>query len=150
MLTLTYRYRIYPDATQELQMLEWLETCRHVYNYAVRERKDWINSRKCDVNACSLQSEYIISADAPYPDYYKQKKALTEAKKTNPQMKAVYSQTLQDVIGKVDSAFAFIKQRGYGFPRFVRRSKSLVLSEIHKIWQQRLWISSRVHPTVPT
>jgi putative transposase len=118
MLTLTYRYRIYPNAQQELQMLEWLETCRRVYNYAVRERKDWINSRKCDVNVCSLQSEYIIPADAPYPDYYKQKKALTEAKKTNPQMRAVYSQVLQDVIGRVDSAFAFMKQRGYGFPRF--------------------------------
>ncbi len=118
MLTLTYRYRIYPSAQQELQMLEWLETCRRVYNYAVRERKDSINSRKCDVNACSLQSEYIIPADTPYPDYYKQKKALSCAKKTNPQMKAVYSQVLQDVIGTVDCAFAFIKQRGYGFPRF--------------------------------
>lgn len=118
MLTLTYRYRIYPSAQQEVQMLEWLETCRRVYNYAVHERKDWINSRKCDVNACSLQSEYIIPADTPYPDYYKQKKALTEAKKTSPQMKAVYSQTLQEVIGRVDSAFAFMKQRGYGFPRF--------------------------------
>jgi putative transposase len=121
MLTLTYRYRIYPDATQELQMLEWLETCRRVYNYALRERKDWINSRKCDVNACSVQSEYIIPADTPYPDYYKQKKALTQAKKTNPQMKAVYSQTLQDVIGRVDSAFAFMKHRGYGFPTLVPR-----------------------------
>jgi putative transposase len=118
MLTLTYRYRIYPNAQQELLMLEWLETCRRVYNYAVRERKDWINSRKCDVLACSLQSEYIIPADTPYPDYYKQKKALTQAKKSSPQMKAVYSQTLQDVIGRVDSAFAFMKQRGYGFPRF--------------------------------
>jgi putative transposase len=118
MLTLTYRYRIYPNAEQELQMLEWLETCRRVFNYGVRERKDWINSRKCDVNVCSLQSEYVIPADTPYPDYYKQKKALTEAKKSNPRMKAVYSQVLQDVIGRVDSAFAFMKQRGYGFPRF--------------------------------
>ncbi len=114
MLTLTYRYRIYPSAEQELQMLEWLEACRRTYNYAVRERKDWINSRKCDVNACSLQSEYIIPADSPYPDYYRQKKALAEAKKTSPQMKAVYSQTLQDVIGRVDAAFAFMKQRRYG------------------------------------
>ncbi|USR93131.1 helix-turn-helix domain-containing protein [Phormidium yuhuli AB48] len=36
-------------------MLTWLETCRRVYNYAVRERKDWHNSRKCRVNTCSLQ-----------------------------------------------------------------------------------------------
>ncbi|NJR63635.1 MAG: transposase [Cyanobacteria bacterium CRU_2_1] len=118
MLTLTYRYRIYPDLQQELQMLDWLETCRKVYNYALRERKDWINSRKCSVNACSLQSEYIIPADTPYPDYYRQKKALTEAKKTNPGLKAVHSQVLQEVIGRVDAAFAAMKQRGHGFPRF--------------------------------
>ena len=133
MLTLTYRYRIYPNATQELQMLEWLETCRRVYNYALRERKDWINSRKCDVNACSVQSEYIIPADAPYPDYYKQKKALTAAKKTSPPLKAVYSQVLQDVIGRVDSAFAFMKQKGYGFPRFKKfgQFKSFLFPQIN-------------------
>jgi putative transposase len=132
MLTLTYRYRIYPSVNQELQMLEWLETCRRVYNHAVRERKDWINSRKCDANACSVVSEYIIPSDTPYPDYYKQKKALAEAKKTNLQMKAVYSQTLQDVIGRVDSAFAFMKQRGYGFPRFKKfgQFKSFVFPQM--------------------
>lgn len=132
MLTLTYRYRIYPDLQQELQMLNWLETCRKVYNYALRERKDWINSRKCAVNACSLQLEYIISADAPYPDYYRQKKALTEAKKTNPELKAVHSQVLQDVIGRVDSAFAAMKQRGHGFPRFKKfgQFKSFLFPQI--------------------
>ncbi|NJO77140.1 MAG: transposase [Cyanobacteria bacterium RM1_2_2] len=132
MLTLTYRYRIYPDLQQELQMLHWLETCRKVYNYALRERKDWINSRKCSVNACSLQSEYIIPADTPYPDYYRQKKALTEAKKTNPGLKAVHSQVLQDVIGRVDAAFAAMKQRGYGFPRFKKfgQFKSFLFPQI--------------------
>ena len=60
MLVLTYRYRLYPDMQQELHMDQWLEACRGVYNYAVRERKDWIKSRRCAVNACSLQSEYII------------------------------------------------------------------------------------------
>jgi putative transposase len=58
MLVLTYSYRIYPDLARELQMLNWLETCRQVYNYAVGERKDWIDSRKCSVNACTLQKEY--------------------------------------------------------------------------------------------
>ncbi len=133
MLTLTYRYRIYPSLQQELQMLNWLETCRKVYNYALRERKDWINSRKCSVNACSLQSEYIIPADAPFPDYYKQKKALTEAKKKNPELRAVHSQVLQDVIGRVDSAFAAMKQRGYGFPRFKKfgQFKSFLFPQIN-------------------
>jgi putative transposase len=118
MFHMNYRYRIYPDFEQEQQMLNWLETCRKVYNHAVRERKDWINSRKCQIDRCSLQSEYIIPADAPYPNYYAQKKALTAAKTDFPLIKSVHSQVLQDVIARVDSAFAFMKERGFGFPRF--------------------------------
>jgi putative transposase len=118
MFHMTFRYRIYPNFEQEQQMLNWLETCRKVYNHAVRERKDWINSRKCQADRCSLASEYIIPADAPYPNYYAQKKALTAAKPDFPLIKAVHSQVLQDVIARVDSAFAFMKERGFGFPRF--------------------------------
>ncbi|CCQ59205.1 Transposase, IS200/IS605 family [Crocosphaera watsonii WH 0003] len=44
-LNLNYCYRIYPDASQEKELLDWLEICRCVYNYALRERKEWINSR---------------------------------------------------------------------------------------------------------
>ena len=118
MLNLNYCYRIYPDASQEKELLDWLEICRCVYNYALRERKEWINSRKCKVNACSLHSEYIIPADQPFPDYYKQKKALTQAKKEYPSLKRVQSQVLQEVIGRLDKAFNFFWKRSFGFPRF--------------------------------
>ena len=84
----------------------------------MRERKEWINSRKCKVNACSLHSEYIIPADQPFPDYYKQKKALTQAKKEYPSLKRVQSQVLQEVIGRLDKAFNFFWKRSFGFPRF--------------------------------
>ncbi|MEQ8970696.1 MAG: helix-turn-helix domain-containing protein, partial [Coleofasciculus sp. C1-SOL-03] len=63
MITLNYTYQIYPDALQVESLNEWLETCRNVYNYALRELKDWISSRKCPVDRCSLESEYIIAAD---------------------------------------------------------------------------------------
>ena len=67
-------------------MQDFLEQCRRVYNYALRERKDWMNSRRCQVNACSLQSEYIIPADTPYPNYYAQKRNLTAARKIIPEI----------------------------------------------------------------
>jgi putative transposase len=118
MLNLTYNYRIYPGLDQKAQMLDWLEQCRRVYNYALAERKDWIGSRKCPVNACSIKQEYIISADAPYPDYYKQQNALTEAKKAIPELKAVHSQVLQDALKRLDKSFKFVQERGFGFPRF--------------------------------
>ncbi|WP_107669166.1 RNA-guided endonuclease TnpB family protein [Cyanothece sp. BG0011] len=118
MLNLNYCYRIYPDASQEKELLDWLEICRGVYNYALRERKEWISSRKCKVNACSLHSEYIIPADQPFPDYYKQKKALTQAKKEYPSLKRVQSQVLQEVMGRLDKAFNFFWKKSFGFPRF--------------------------------
>ncbi|MEQ9668500.1 helix-turn-helix domain-containing protein, partial [Coleofasciculus sp. G2-EDA-02] len=46
MLTFNYCYRIYPDATQEKRLIEWMEICRSAYNYALGEIKDWCNSRK--------------------------------------------------------------------------------------------------------
>lgn len=118
MFTINYQYRVYPSLEQETRMVNWLEICRSVYNYALRERKDWINSRKCDINSCSLRSEYIIPADAPYPDYYKQQNALTVAKEKLPHLKDVQSQVIQEPIRRVDTAFVAMKQRGHGFPRF--------------------------------
>jgi putative transposase len=118
MLNLTYSYRIYPDLDQEMQMLNWLEQCRRVYNYALAERKDWMNSRKCAVNACSIKQEYIIPADIPYPDYYKQQNALTKAKEVIPELDAVHSQVLQDALKRLDKSFKSMQKRGFGFPRF--------------------------------
>ena len=66
MITLTYEYKLKPTKQQTEQIDHDLEVCRRVWNYALRERKDWIASRKCPVNACSLRSEYIIPADEPY------------------------------------------------------------------------------------
>jgi transposase len=63
---MNYTYRIYPDLHQSAMMLEWLETSRQVYNRALRELKEWINSRKCWVDRCSIEREYIIPADVPF------------------------------------------------------------------------------------
>jgi putative transposase len=60
MLTLTHSYRIYPDSAQEQQLIEWMEICRGAFNYALREIKDWCDSRKCPIDRCSLEKEYII------------------------------------------------------------------------------------------
>ncbi|MGB3193549.1 MAG: helix-turn-helix domain-containing protein, partial [Limnoraphis sp.] len=67
MLTLTYEFKLIPSQEQIATIEEMLAVCRKVWNYALRERKDWISSRKCAVNSCSLQQEYIVPADAPYP-----------------------------------------------------------------------------------
>jgi putative transposase len=118
MFNLNYTYRIYPDEKQVSMLHDWIETCRKAYNYALRELKDWIASRKCPIDRCSLESEYIMSADYPFPGYQQQQNNLPKAKKDFPRLAAVPSQVLQTTIRRLHDARDFFQKRGYGFPRF--------------------------------
>jgi putative transposase len=57
MLTMNYTYRIHPNATGQTELLEGMERCRRVYNYALRELKNWIAARQCPADRCSLEKE---------------------------------------------------------------------------------------------
>ncbi|KKI99477.1 RNA-guided endonuclease InsQ/TnpB family protein [Prochlorothrix hollandica] len=118
MITLTYEYKLKPTKQQVEQIDHDLEVCRRVWNYALKERKDWIASRKCPVNACSLRSEYIIPADEPYPSFSVQCQRLTEAKRLNTDLASVNAQVLQQILRRLDQAFDRRKKLGFGFPRF--------------------------------
>ena len=121
MLNLTFEYKANPTPEQ-VQMIEHtLTVCRKVWNFALRERKDWINSRKCQINACSISGEYIIPADAPYPNYAQQCKSLTKAKAEFPELATVNAQALQQVLKRLEAAFVDMKRKGMGFPRFKNR-----------------------------
>ncbi|WP_017314759.1 RNA-guided endonuclease InsQ/TnpB family protein [Mastigocladopsis repens] len=132
MLTLTYEYKLKPTKQQIEDIENILTVCRKVWNYALRERKDWVNSRKCKVNACSLEYEYIIKADEPFPNYHVQAKRLTEAKKNNPELKSVNAQVLQQVLRTLDRAWEEMKSRNFGFPRFKKhfKMKSFVFPQL--------------------
>ena len=118
MLTLNYTYRIYPNLEQQALLDEWLETCRLSYNYALHELKDWIASRKCPIDRCSLESEYIMPAEYPFPGYHQQQNNLPKAKKLFTRLAAVPSQVLQTNIRRLHDAWDFFQKCGYGFPRF--------------------------------
>ncbi|HEY9901319.1 MAG TPA: transposase, partial [Candidatus Sericytochromatia bacterium] len=95
--------------------------CRKVWNFALRERKDWMSSRKCQINACSISGEYIIPAEAPYPNYARECKSLTIAKAEFPELATVNAQALQQVLKRLEAAFVDMKRKGMGFPRFKNR-----------------------------
>ncbi|WP_292463540.1 transposase [Methanolobus sp.] len=101
----TYKFRIYPNRSQQKQM-EWsLEICRQVYNRTLSERK----------------VTYEMSGETL--SKYALNKLLPEWKKENPEYKEVFSQTLQEVQERVDIAFKHFFRRVRngekpGYPRF--------------------------------
>ncbi|MEG4243566.1 transposase [Microcoleus sp. Pol10_D6] len=131
MLTLTHRYRIYPDTTQEQQLIEWMELCRGAYNYALREIKDWCDSRKCLVDRCSLEKEYILPAEVKFPGEIQQLNNLPRAKKEFPRLGEVPSQVLQQAIKQLHKGWEYFQKRGFGFPRFKKygQFKSLLFPQ---------------------
>jgi putative transposase len=115
---LTYEFKLKPTQSQIGMFEKWLETHRRVYNYALAERKDWYKSRSCQVNACSLQSCYIIPADAPRPTFASQCKSLTGVRKDNEYLKRVNAQSLQQTLRRLEKAFVSMWEQNHGFPRF--------------------------------
>jgi putative transposase len=128
---MNYRYRIYPDSAQQETLFEWMETCRHAYNYALREIKDWCNSRKCLIDRCSIEQEYILPADLKFPGEVQQLNALPHAKKDFPRLGEVPSQVLQQAIKQLHRAWEGFQERGFGFPRFKKygQFKSLLFPQ---------------------
>ena len=134
MLTITYEHKLQPTSEQIESIEQTLGICRAVWNFALRQRKDWCNSRKSPVNACSIQSEYIISASLTFPNYHKQAKQLTEAKKIYSHLKLVHSQVLQQTLRMLDRAWDDMRARGFGAPRFKNRyrMRSFVFPQLGK------------------
>ncbi|MFB8789597.1 MAG: transposase [Potamolinea sp.] len=134
MLTITYRYRIYPDAAQEQMIVEWMEICRGAFNYALREIKDWCDSRKCLIDRCSLAKEYILPADLKFPGEIKQLNNLPKAKKEFPKLSEVPSQVLQQTVKQLHRGWEYFQERGFGFPRFKKygQFKSLLFPQFQE------------------
>ena len=101
----TFLYRAKIGKQTEKTAHHWLDICREVYNSALRQRI--IRYR---------ESQESISA-------YTQAKQLPSIKKDFPEVKTVNSQTLQDVLERLDKGYkAFFrrvkKSEKPGFPRF--------------------------------
>ncbi|MEH1960615.1 MAG: transposase [Nostoc sp.] len=121
-MRLAYQYRLRPTSQQIATFESWLELCRRQYNYRLAERFNWWDNNRCDVNRCSIISCGIAPLKDK-PDYYSQKRDLTNSKALFPEYKELPSHTLQDVIARVEKTFErWLKGDSKGFksgrPRF--------------------------------
>ena len=119
--------KLEPTKEQIAYIEKTLNVCRSVWNFALLKRKDWCKSRSSPVNTCSIDSEYIIAANEPFPNYHRQAKQLTEAKKNNDFLKSANAQVLQQTLRILDRAWDDMKNRGFGFPRFKKQVSNTVI-----------------------
>jgi putative transposase len=101
----TYKYRLYPSASQEKNLFQVMDAARGLYNMALELRK------------VSWQAE---KRSVPLKDLYELAKRYRE---TFPYAQQMFSQTAQSVIEQVDAAFqAFFRRvkagKKAGYPRF--------------------------------
>ena len=134
MLNMTWEFKLEPTAEQAAEIEHTLTVCRKVWNFALQERKDWLDSRKSPINACSIRQEYILPADQPFPNYVRQGKFLTQAKKHIPVLKSVNAQVLQQTLRKLEIAWEGWMLKRSGLPRFKNqaRMRSFVFPQMLK------------------
>ena len=88
-----FKYRIYPTKAQRSKMEQTLELCRWTYNETLAYRK----------NSFEQEGKSVSK--------YETHNLLPEWKKNKPELKEVFSQTLQNVQERVDLAFkAFFRR----------------------------------------
>ncbi|WP_445174575.1 helix-turn-helix domain-containing protein [Microcoleus sp.] len=114
MFSLKLQFKLKPTVAKIAVFEDWLEQCLKVYNSALKERKDWYNSRKCQINSCSKSSEDIIPADGPLPTYSSQCKALTTYRKTSPALVRVNAALLQQTRLRLEKSFVTMWQPSHG------------------------------------
>jgi len=102
----TYTYKLRPTKAQEAALTTTLDTCRHLYNRALAERKDaWEREQRSVTFAAQCAT-------------------LPAQKRENPYLPAVHSQVLQNVLRRLDRAFDNFFRRvkagdsKAGYPRF--------------------------------
>jgi putative transposase len=134
MLNMTWEFKLEPTLKQISEIEDTLDVCRNIWNFALRERKDWLDSRKCPVNTCSIRQEFILPTDTPFPVYARQCKALTSAKTDFPKLKTVNAQVLQQVLRKLEKSWESWRLKRSGLPRFKKpnRMRSFVFPQMLK------------------
>ncbi len=113
-----YTFRIYPSKNQEVKLNRTLNTCRHLYNDALQQRK-----RQAELNR--LKRDFQVfpwgsSTKLEWISYEDQANTLS-SQKTDIQ-KEVHSQVLQNTLKRLDRSLQNFFN-GYGYPRFKGRNQ---------------------------
>ncbi|MCX9075392.1 MAG: helix-turn-helix domain-containing protein, partial [Candidatus Methanoperedens sp.] len=84
-----YTFRIYPGRNQEVKLIRTLDTCRHLYNDSLEERR-----RQAELNRLCSEFQVDPWGKPEWISYENQANELASSK--TPVQKEVYSQVLQN------------------------------------------------------
>ena len=106
----TFKFRLYPTPKQEQTLLFYLRRCRELYNAGLEERRAYYQMRRASLTC------------------YTQINELPDLKQAFPAYQDVPSHVLQDVLRRLDKAFAAFFRRvrngeSPGYPRFKSTSR---------------------------
>ncbi len=110
-----YSFRIYPNKNQEVKLNETLNTCRHLYNDALAERK-----RQIELNKLRRDFQVFPWGKPEWISYEDQANNLSSNKDSF--RKEVHSQVLQNVLKRVNKSIENFFN-GFGFPRFKGKNR---------------------------
>jgi putative transposase len=87
-----YKFRMYPTKQQEAQLDLTLETCRHLYNLALADRKN------------AYEAEGVSRT-------YEDQAAMLTVERRNGNFNGIYAHCLQDVLRRLDKSYkAFFRR----------------------------------------
>ncbi len=110
-----YRFRIYPNKNQEVKMTRTINTCRHLYNDALEERK-----RQIELNRLRKTFDVFPWGEPEWISYEDQANYLVDNKTSF--QKEIHSQVLQNVLKRVNKSMQNFFN-GFGFPRRKGRNR---------------------------
>ena len=131
LVTKATKLRLYPNQEKQQQINQIREICLWLYNYLGKERiKVW------------KENKTIIT-------YAQQQNLLPQLKETNPDLKLVHSQTLQDVVRRLDYSwkkfYSKVKKEKTGLPRkkWLEKFESFTYTQnpAFQLKGSQLWIS---------
>lgn len=103
-MKLAHQYKLLPTYQQRCRLDKWLDMLRCQYNWLLADRFDWWQMNRCALNACPLVCS--IAKPRDQPEYYAQKRSLVPLKQQREWYADIHADVLQDMVKRVDLAFA--------------------------------------------
>jgi putative transposase len=127
-----YKYRIYPNKTQKEFLDSQFGSCRFIYNYFLNQRQEHYLTHKDKIKAKELKSL----------NYYDNAGELTKLKKQFTWLKNSNSQTLQQSLRNLETAYSNFFRGHTKFPKYKSKhdKQSCIIPQFFSLKDNKLYI----------